>query len=73
MKIRYVTCPIELCAERDPKGIYEKARKGAIDTLIGYNREYPPNNPDIVFDAEKYSADDLAALLVGIIREQTQS
>ena len=33
----------------------------------------PPNNPDIVFDTKKYSADDLAAQLVGIIREQTQS
>lgn len=48
-----IKCSISECANRDPKGLYEKAKKGEIDTLIGYNTEYlPPENPHIVIDTE---------------------
>jgi len=54
--IASVVCPIEICAERDPKGLYEKARNGEIETLIGYNSDYiPPNNPDIILDSNNFS------------------
>lgn len=38
--IGYVECSVATCAERDPKGLYRKAMKGEIDTLIGYNSTY---------------------------------
>ncbi|MEI2297443.1 adenylyl-sulfate kinase [Ensifer sp. MJa1] len=61
----YVACSIQGCAERDPKGLYGKAMRGEIDTLIGYNSAYlPPDNPDFVLDTEKYSLDQLAARIV---------
>ncbi len=45
----YIKCPIEVCAARDPKGLYALASSGKIDTLIGLNSEYrAPENPDIV-------------------------
>lgn len=51
--IGYIQCSIETCAERDPKGLYAKAKSGEIDTLVGYNTEYPTlENPDIVLDTE---------------------
>ena len=51
MLVCYINCPIEVCAERDPKGLYEKARMGEIDTLVGYNSEYlAPLNPDITLE-----------------------
>jgi adenylylsulfate kinase len=51
--VGYVSCPIEECAKRDPKGLYKKAERGEIDTLIGYNQEYiAPDSPDIILDTE---------------------
>jgi len=72
LKIGYVTCPIETCIERDPKGLYAKAKNREIDTLIGYNSEYiPPADPNIVLDTEKFSAVDLANMLAEFIRNHT--
>jgi len=51
--VGYVKCPIDVCAERDPKGLYAQARAGEIDTLIGLNSEYlAPENPDIVIETD---------------------
>ena len=65
LTVGYVTCPIQTCARRDPKGLYRKAMNGEIDTLIGYNTEYrPPEEPDLVLDTEAQSLDDLAERIV---------
>ena len=43
----YVKCPMEICAKRDPKGLYAQAKKNEIDNFVGVNSEYlPPENPD---------------------------
>jgi adenylylsulfate kinase len=61
----YVACSVQACAQRDPKGLYRKAMRGEIDTLIGYNSEYrPPDDPDLVLDTEAHSVDELAARIV---------
>ena len=45
----YVECPIEVCAARDPKGLYRKAREGKVDTLPGLQASFePPLQPDVV-------------------------
>jgi adenylylsulfate kinase len=65
LRIAYVDCPIDVCAERDPKGLYEKAWKGEIDTLIGYNSEYvPPFDPDITLYSNRASIEENARRLV---------
>jgi len=52
----YLDCGINICIERDPKGLYEKAIKGEIDTLIGYNTPYvTPNNVELVLNSENLS------------------
>jgi adenylylsulfate kinase len=59
--IGYVCCPIDVCASRDPKGLYEMARNGEIDTLIGYNTKYePPINPNIILDTNTFSVEENA-------------
>ncbi len=64
LTIGYVSCSIATCVQRDPKGLYRKAMDGEIDTLIGYNGEYPPpEDPDLVLDTEAQSVDELAARL----------
>lgn len=65
LTIGYVACSIQGCAQRDPKGLYRKAMRGEIDTLIGYNSAYqPPDSPDLVLDTESHSLDELAARIV---------
>jgi adenylylsulfate kinase len=68
--VGFVKCSVEVCADRDPKGLYKRARDGEIDTLIGFNQPYePPADPAIVLDTESRKqsdlVEDLKALLAG--------
>lgn len=68
LKIGHVSCSVDACARRDPKGLYGRAKRGEIDTLIGFNSEYrPPESPDIVLDTEAYSVDELAGRAVAAL------
>lgn len=45
----YVDTPIEICEDRDPKGLYKKARMGLIPNFTGVGSTYePPENPEYV-------------------------
>jgi bifunctional enzyme CysN/CysC len=45
----FVDTPLEVCMARDPKGLYEKAKAGAIKNFTGINSPYePPEIPEIV-------------------------
>jgi len=44
----YVNTPVEVCAERDPKGLYAKAAAGNLPNMTGVGQGYEaPNNPDL--------------------------
>ena len=54
----YVKCPIEICEQRDVKGLYKKARNGEIKGFTGIDAPYEePENPEIVVDTAKESLD----------------
>ncbi len=45
----YIDTPIEICEQRDIKGLYKKARKGEILNFTGISQDYePPTNPDLI-------------------------
>ncbi len=47
----YVDAPIDVLAERNPKDLYNKARRGEIRNVVGVDIEFiPPANPDLVID-----------------------
>jgi bifunctional enzyme CysN/CysC len=47
----WVKTPAEVCAERDPKGLYKKAAKGEIPNLTGIGQEYePPTEAELILD-----------------------
>ncbi|MFC7394970.1 adenylyl-sulfate kinase [Scopulibacillus cellulosilyticus] len=49
----YVKCSLNECEKRDPKGLYQKARKGEIREFTGINAPYEePENPEITIDSE---------------------
>jgi adenylylsulfate kinase len=54
----YVKCPIELCEQRDPKGLYQKARQGLIPNFTGISSHYePPLNPELILNTDSDSVD----------------
>ncbi len=54
----YVDCSIQICMNRDPKGLYEKAKNGEIKTLAGFNTEYrKPVSSDIIINTSHDSID----------------
>jgi adenylylsulfate kinase len=66
-------CSIEACAERDPKQLYEKARRGEIQTLIGYNAPYmPPARADMCIDSEGGSPEEAAAMILRLLRQRSE-
>ena len=52
----HVKCSVDTAEERDPKGLYEKAREGNIEKFTGINHPFQePLNPEIVVDTEDQS------------------
>ena len=44
----YCNCPLEICEQRDVKGMYKKAREGLIKNYTGISAPYePPENPEV--------------------------
>ncbi len=56
-----VDTPVEICEERDPKGLYKKARKGEIKGFTGVDDPYEsPDNPELVLKTEDRSPEEVA-------------
>jgi adenylylsulfate kinase len=61
----FVDTPLEVCEERDPKGLYKKARAGQIKNFTGLDSPYEaPAKPELVLETAK---DDVAACVTAII------
>jgi bifunctional enzyme CysN/CysC len=57
----YVSTPLEVCRERDPKGLYAKARRGELDRMTGIDDPYePPEHPDLELPAHRMSVEQAA-------------
>ncbi|MFW6196811.1 MAG: adenylyl-sulfate kinase [Thermoplasmatota archaeon] len=55
----HVNCPVEVCKERDVKGLYEKARKGEIDNFTGISDPYEePEDPEIKLNTHEESVEE---------------
>jgi bifunctional enzyme CysN/CysC len=65
----FVDTPIEVCIERDPKGLYEKARAGAIKNFTGIDSPYEaPERPELVIQTVTATADVHAQAIVAYLR-----
>lgn len=54
----HVDCSIEVCKERDPKGLYEKAEKGEISNFTGISAPYEePEDPEIVVRTDEHDVE----------------
>ena len=68
----YVKADFETCAERDPKGLYAKAKEGKIGQFTGKDSGFEePEDPALLLDAQARSVDQCMADLLGYWRSVT--
>jgi bifunctional enzyme CysN/CysC len=64
----YVSIPLEVCEQRDVKGLYKKARAGQLPNMSGIGSPYePPTAPTITLNGQITPIDDCVTLLSEII------
>jgi bifunctional enzyme CysN/CysC len=64
----FVDTPIEVAEQRDPKGLYKKARQGELKNFTGIDSPYErPENPEIRIDSTVTSAEEAADIVVAFI------
>lgn len=67
----FVKCPLEVCEERDPKGLYERARAGEIENFTGIDAPYEePESPDLVVETHGREPEECVAQILGYLRER---
>jgi len=67
----YVKADVETCAKRDPKGLYEKAKRGEIKDFTGVNAPYEePDNADLIIDTSDLSIDESVAKLAEYVEKE---
>ena len=67
----FVATPLEVCEERDPKGMYALAREGQIKGFTGIDDPYePPHNPEITLDTVNCSAEENAERIISYLLER---
>ncbi len=67
----FVDAPQEVCEQRDPKGLYQKARAGEIRNFTGIDSVYePPEEPEMVVKTAESGPDDLAIRVVAFLDER---
>ncbi len=66
----FVDAPVEVCEERDPKGLYKKARAGELKNFTGINDPYEaPENPELIIDTSQLSPQRGAMKILGYLVE----
>ena len=64
----FINTPLEVAENRDPKGLYKKARSGSIPNFTGISSPYEePNSPDIEIDTTKTSPKDSARKILDFL------
>ncbi len=64
----FISTPLEVCEQRDVKGLYAKARAGEISNLTGISAPFEaPGNPELDVPTQKMSIEEAAAMVVAYI------
>jgi len=61
----FCQAPLSVCEERDPKGLYKKARAGQIPEFTGISSPYEePENPELIVETDDNSVDECVELII---------
>ena len=67
----FVDCPLEICEERDPKGMYKKARAGIIKEYTGISAPYEvPPAPEVHIRTDLLDVEQCADAIIAALRER---
>jgi len=67
----FVETPLSVAEERDPKGLYKKARQGDLKNFTGIDSPYEqPRNPEMLVDTSSMSAEQCAEQIIRALRER---
>src|SRR5262249_44553503 len=67
----FVDAPLDVCIERDPKGLYKKALAGEIPNFTGISAPYEiPESPDLVLNTAEADANVLVDRLLDFLRQR---
>lgn len=67
----YVNCPLEECEQRDPKGLYKKARNGEIQNFTGIDAPYEaPEHPELVVETHKQPLEQAVGQVIRFLEEK---
>jgi adenylylsulfate kinase-like enzyme len=67
----FINAPIEVCEQRDRKGLYAKARAGLIKGFTGIDDPYEaPENPEIEIETAKLSVEEAAEKILAYLEEE---
>jgi adenylylsulfate kinase-like enzyme len=64
----FINTPLAVCEQRDPKGLYKKARSGEIPNFTGISDPYEePTSPDLEILTEDLSVDEAAGQIISLL------
>jgi bifunctional enzyme CysN/CysC len=65
----FVDVPLSVAEARDPKGLYRKARSGALKDFTGIDSPYePPEHPEVRVDTSRQTVAEAVAVVLGKLR-----
>ena len=66
----FIDTPVEICEERDPKGLYKKARTGEIANFSGFSDPYEvPEKPEMIIKTADWTAEEAAVLIIEMLEK----
>ncbi len=69
----FVDCPLEECEKRDVKGLYKKARAGAIPNFTGIDAPFEaPSAPDLTLHTDRESVDESVQKIMDFLKDKIE-
>lgn len=61
----FVSCPLEVCIQRDPKGLYKKALGGSLTEFTGLTSPYEaPDKPEVLVETDKNNVEECVDMII---------
>lgn len=68
----FIKCPLEVCEQRDPKGLYRKARAGEVKHFTGIDSPYEePIDPEVIVETNELSVNSCVSRIMDYVALQT--
>ena len=69
----FINTPLEMCEERDPKGLYKKARDGEISNFTGVSDPYEePLRPELEIQTKSCTPEEAAATIIELLKQHNK-